>query len=169
VGNLAESGRPIDRLRGSGLHMSQDNLAQQSETGGAGGPDDALYDALLTALRGNARGRAFLDEYARRARQADTLAALAALARIEALLLRQGAVAPGLEAAPLHEISSDDAYVPFEFEPLPDAIGPANTPASDIDQVLSAAPIELAQPPSSADLLAQVMALSPEERIALFS
>jgi hypothetical protein len=148
--------------------MSHDNLAQQIETAGEStGRDDALYDALVTALRSNARGRAFLDEYARRARQADTLAALAALARIEGLLLRQTAP-QAAQAAPVQEISPDDAYVPFEFEPLPEATGPAQVHSPQADEDLSVAAIELA-PPSSADLLAQVMALSPEERIALFS
>jgi hypothetical protein len=147
--------------------MSQNNLAHEDGSGPAG-PDDALYDALVTALRSNARGRAFLGEYARRARQADTMAALAALARIETLLLRQTA-AQGAQRGPVQELWPDDAYVPFEFEPLPDATEPAPGHSTEVNQVLSVEAIDQVPPPSSADLLAQVMALSPEERIALFS
>jgi hypothetical protein len=115
--------------------MSEDNLARALPASGK--PcDDALYDTLVAALRGNARGRAFLDEVARRARAADTAAALAALARIEALLSR--------------ERSANDVV---EADLLPGA--GAEEPASPVHP--------------GADLLAQVMALSPEERIALFS
>jgi hypothetical protein len=134
--------------------MPQDNLAHH--VGGAEAPDDALYDALVAALRSNARGRAFLDEYARRARAADTAAALAALARIEARL-NGGPEAPAAAAQEIApELDSDDAYVPFEFEPLPDTGATNNVPSSRT-------------PARSAELMAQVMALSPEDRIALFS
>jgi hypothetical protein len=60
----------------------------------------------------------------------------------------------------VQEIHPDDAFVPFEFDLLPDTAAPAE-------------PRDALEPPaprrSSADLLAQVMALSPDERIALFS
>jgi hypothetical protein len=115
--------------------MAQDSLARELSAVDAP-PDDAIYEALVAALRSNARGRAFLDEYARRARAADTAAALAALARIEALLTRES-----------------EAVQPEALDAEPDVM-----PAPE-------------RPPhlSGADLLAQVMALSPEERIALFS
>jgi len=47
------------------------------------------YQALLALLSATARGRAFLDEHARRARHADTGVLLAAVARIEAQLAAQ--------------------------------------------------------------------------------
>lgn len=52
------------------------------------------YEALVSALSQNARGRAFLDEFARRARRADTDLLLAAIARLEALMRAQSQSAP---------------------------------------------------------------------------
>jgi len=121
-------------------------------------PDEALYDALLGALSSTARGRAFLDEHARRVRAEDTAAALAALARIEAMLVKQQSAATvTTEVVETREIEPDEAYVPFEFDPPPEieVTGEARS-ATDFRQVRE-------------DLLAQVRALSPEERIALFS
>jgi hypothetical protein len=137
--------------------MTHDSLARDlSATPADDAPsEDALYEALVAALRSNARGRAFLDEYARRSRAEDLAAALAALARIETLLTHQRAVEA---AAPVQEIHPDDAFVPFEFDLLPDTTAPVE-PAIE----------PVAPRRSSADLLAQVMALSPDERIALFS
>lgn len=139
--------------------MTQDSLARDLSVSGELS-DDPIYDALVAALRSNARGRAFLDEYARRCRAADTGAALQALARIEALLTKEQAVAPVADA---QEIHPDDAYVPFEIDFPPNAGRAAQTP--------EALEMPALPPPrrSSADLLTQVMALSPEERIALFS
>ncbi len=143
--------------------MTNDSLARELSVGSGPPSDDPIYDALVAALRGTARGRAFLDEYARRCRAADTRAALDALARIEAMLTREHGVVPA--AAPVAGVratESDDpdtAYVPFEIDFPPDSGRAAEPPAA------------LEAPPrrSSADLLMQVMALSPEERIALFS
>jgi hypothetical protein len=116
--------------------MTQDSLARDLSAGGEPS-DDPIYDALVAMLRSTARGRAFLDEYARRARAADTTAALNALARIEAMLSREHGLAPS--AIPAAENDQDAA----EADETPHL--------------------------KSADLLMQVMALSPEERIALFS
>jgi hypothetical protein len=115
--------------------MTQDSFAR--DLSAAAPSDDPIYDALVTTLRGTARGRAFLDEYARRARAADTATALKALARIEAMLSREHGIA---------------ASVPAEMDEDADTVEAGETPRL-----------------KSADLLAQVMALSPEERIALFS
>jgi hypothetical protein len=115
--------------------MTQDSLARELSADGALS-DDPIYDALVATLRGTARGRAFLDEYARRARASDTAAALSALARIEAMLSRELGVAPAGTPAVDEEPESEEPEMPRL---------------------------------KSADLLAQVMALSPEERIALFS
>ena len=49
------------------------------------------YRAFCTALEASARGRAFLAEYARRNRHADTATVLAALDRLEALVRSQSA------------------------------------------------------------------------------
>lgn len=113
--------------------MTQDSLARDLSADSALS-DDPIYDALVATLRATPRGRAFLDEYARRARATDTTAALNALARIEAMLSRDLGVAP----AGMPETHDEEA------EPEMPRL-------------------------KSADLLAQVMALSPEERIALFS
>jgi hypothetical protein len=52
-------------------------------------PTDADYDAICSAFRETARGRWFLDEYARRNRNADTRLVLDAVARLEANLESQ--------------------------------------------------------------------------------
>lgn len=53
--------------------------------------DEADFAALLGALQETARGRWFLDEFARRQRNADTLMVLDAVARIEARMAAQQA------------------------------------------------------------------------------
>src|SRR5689334_19366993 len=76
----------IDKRPRRGMHMSNEAQAL------AGAPQDAgdgEYEAFLGVLSSSARGRAFLAEHARRARQADTETLLAALARIEAMLAEQ--------------------------------------------------------------------------------
>ena len=135
--------------------MAEQRAAVDNETPS---PDEALYDALLAALSTTARGRAFLDEYARRVRASDTAAALAALARIETMLLKQQTTAAVTsEPVDVAEIDPDEAYVPFEFEPPPDSSAEGDSvKGTDFQQARE-------------ELLAQVMALSPEERIALFS
>ena len=141
--------------------MSDDNLARDLSAGSGPPSDDPIYDALVAALRGTARGRAFLDEYARRCRAADTRAALDALARIEAMLTREHGVVPAAApVAEVPEVDPDEAYVPFEIDFPPDSGRAAEAPAA------FEAPLPRR---SSTDLLMQVMALSPEERIALFS
>jgi hypothetical protein len=112
--------------------MTQDSLARDLS---AAATDDPIYDALVATLSATARGRAFLEEHARRARADDTRAALNALARIETMLSREHWVAPADEP-----VMDDEASAEPDMPRL-----------------------------KSADLLAQVMALSPEERIALFS
>ena len=53
--------------------------------------DYAVYEALFAALSENARGRAFLAEYASRNRSADTDMLLVALSRLEGHIARDGA------------------------------------------------------------------------------
>jgi hypothetical protein len=174
--------------RHGAAHVVQ-NLAQDSAQDRAVGLRDtadaepaidaASYDALYAALSANARGRAFLDEVARRARQADTSAALAALARIETKLnaslethaATEAVVAAPVPDEPVADYSPDDAHVPYEgvdhedADPLPALEAQHHVPAEPAPAPARAV---LDQSPH-ADLIAQVMALSPEERIALFS
>ncbi|SRR6185312_13364565 len=89
------------------------------------------YEALVSALSQNARGRAFLDEFARRARRADTDLLLAAIARLEALMRAQAQSAP------------------------------PQTPAEPVTSLSTPAPVN--------DPLAALMALSEDERLALFT
>ncbi len=72
------------------------------------GPDEASsggadYEATYAAVTESARGRWFLEEFARRNRRADTNLVLAALARVEAVL--RGGPAPRLAAADLAALS----------------------------------------------------------------
>jgi len=53
-------------------------------------PSEADYDEICATVMATARGRWFLDEYARRHRNADTEAALAALRRLEENLRNSG-------------------------------------------------------------------------------
>jgi hypothetical protein len=76
--------------------MRQDALARRNEPDAqptsvpsAEAPMPADYDALCAALGATARGRAFLDEHARRARQKDTALALQALSRLEEQLRKR--------------------------------------------------------------------------------
>jgi hypothetical protein len=59
-----------------------------------GAPSEDEYQTFCAALSASARGRAFLAEYARRHRGADTEVLLAALARLEALVRAQAGAKP---------------------------------------------------------------------------
>lgn len=76
--------------------MRHDALARRTEPDRepvSGLPAEALakadYEALCAALSATARGRAFLDEHARRARQQDTVLALQALSGLEEQLRKR--------------------------------------------------------------------------------
>jgi len=82
--------------------MRQDSLARRTAPDAepvsvlpaeASAPAD--YDALCAALSATARGRAFLDEHARRARQKETTLALQALSRLEEQLRNRDAESEG--------------------------------------------------------------------------
>ncbi len=64
--------------------MSDGSLALSTMPPGL--PADADYDALCQALMASARGRWFLEEYAKRNRNADTGVVLDAIARVEAVV-----------------------------------------------------------------------------------
>src|SRR5262245_59904960 len=63
---------------------------------------DSDYDSILAAVMETARGRWFLQEYARRNRNADTGTLLAAIDRIESLLKSKDS-----EAGPEASVASD--------------------------------------------------------------
>jgi hypothetical protein len=82
--------------------MRQDTLARRTEPDAesvsarsADPPMPAEYDALCAALGATARGRAFLDEHARRARRKDTALALQALSRLEEQLRKRDSAGEG--------------------------------------------------------------------------
>lgn len=187
------------------MHMSNEAQALAGESPGES-TDDGEYKAFLTVLASSARGRAFLAEHARRARQADTEMLLAALARIEDMLAEQRALAaapapplppptplaPGataLAAIAAQAIAAAEHDMPevkvikagsrpppphFEGE---DFAGPATpapklpNPAAESNVIADFVPPEHAAPPGTpvADALGHILALSEEERLALFS
>jgi hypothetical protein len=77
------------------MHMAGEALAQEGlaapPAGAQSGPSEDEYQTFCAALQASARGRAFLTEYARRNRGADTDVLLAALARLEAVMRAQRA------------------------------------------------------------------------------
>ena len=82
--------------------MRQDALARRTDPDAepvsaspAAMPAQTDYDALCAALGATARGRAFLDEHARRARQKETALALQALSRLEEQLRKRDTEAEG--------------------------------------------------------------------------
>ncbi|MCL2716025.1 MAG: hypothetical protein FWD68_16005 [Alphaproteobacteria bacterium] len=71
--------------------MASDAFAISPISARAVAPDEIDYDAIRDAFMETARGRWFLDEYARRNRNADTSMVLDAVTRIETTLARQRA------------------------------------------------------------------------------
>jgi hypothetical protein len=69
------------------MHMPIEATAQAA----AADANEDEYQALCAALSASARGRAFLEEYARRHRAQDSERVLAAIARLEALIRTQRA------------------------------------------------------------------------------
>jgi hypothetical protein len=154
---------------------------------------DSDYDTILGAVMETARGRWFLHEYARRNRNADTGTVLAAIDRIESLLKSRETAAP-----PAASVSDAPASVPDIFMQLRDIAenliecgaptylcndllrrieelalayaepAESQTPANPRPVVIpSVVEIAVAEPPR--DPFADILALSPEERIALFT
>jgi hypothetical protein len=166
--------------------------------------DDIEYQALCDTLAQSARGRAFLAEYARRNRQADTESLLVAIARIEArlradasavqrlrddlrvLLIAIRLARPEIDAAGPAAKADKLAKLLDLLERRIDAMSETKPvalfPAADEAPV---AHLAIVQPPQAPELpadapamapaaplrdpLAAIMALSEEERIALFT
>jgi hypothetical protein len=83
--------------------MANEPLAlARSSQASASGQDD--YEAFHEVLAASARGRAYLAEHARRSRAADTEMALAALARIEALVRANGTAQADAVRAELRQL-----------------------------------------------------------------
>jgi hypothetical protein len=169
------------------------------------------YEALLTTLSASALGRAFLAEFARRNRAADTDMLLAAIARLEASIAAQR---PPAAEVPVDAATADTLVKPNAGEASVEAVlaeapaepATAEAPSEPADaaaeatavpemtwtvelslpaeqcEVAAAAPE--APPPETApvpprdaseaatprrDPLTQIMALSEDERVALFS
>ena len=144
-------------------------------------PADADYDAIYTAFMATARGRWFLEEYARRNRNADTALLLGAIARIDDVIRRgqdlaasqpaaTAAVRDGEPSAPAPEASTDPlADVAAAMTALMRSRDAARAPEPPCPSAppppADAAVAALAQ----ADPLAALTAMSEAQRIALFT
>ena len=166
--------------------------------------DDTGYQALCDTLAESTRGRAFLAEYARRNRHADTEQLLAAIARIETRLRADASVvqrlrddlrvlliairlarpeidatAPAAKADKLAKLLDLlERRIDAISETKPVALFPAadEAPVAHLAIVQPPQELELPAAPAAAapvvlprDPLAAIMALSEEERIALFT
>ena len=138
-------------------------------------PDDGSdrdYAMLLATLSSSERGRAFLAEYARRNRLAETEMLLTAIARLEAMIAAQQA-----------SLARPAPEEPAPTPPAP-AEGPATAGMAQTTSWVEAAPAWADTSPEEApatageqpaalaatdDPFAQLMALSEDERLALFT
>ena len=124
-------------------------------------PSEDDYRALCDALSESGRGRAFLAEHARRSRDADTQALLAAIARLEARLRA--------DASAVQRLRDDLRMLLIAIRlarPQIDAAGPAAQAVQlaqlldllerRIDALADAKPAELAPPDAAADAPARV-------------
>ncbi len=116
----------------------------------------ADYEAIETALMATARGRAFLAEYARRARGSDNARLLAAIERLEARLNAQAGAIAGL----VGEATEGDG---------PD--GETTAHAGECDSVIAAPRPEPISPVDDPRLaaLSRLDGLPLVDRLALFS
>ena len=78
------------------------NEAAGAGGGAAGRPSEDEYQTLCAALSASARGRAFLAEYARRNRHADTEVLLAAIERLEARMRADASRGAAATRRPAH-------------------------------------------------------------------
>jgi hypothetical protein len=84
---------------------NEPSMLARSQPRTAPASDD--YQAFSEVLGASARGRAFLDEHARRSRQADSAALLAALSRIEAMMRANAGTAAEPLRAELRKLVAD--------------------------------------------------------------
>jgi hypothetical protein len=93
-----------------------------------GAPDEADYHAFCTALSQSARGRAFLAEYARRNRNADTRPLRDAIERLQISRRRSGSAAEVLVKQKLRALLDDITTAQNEIEASIMAIRTASSP-----------------------------------------
>lgn len=149
------------------------------------------YDSILSAVMETARGRWFLHEYVRRNRNADTGTLLAAIDRIKSLLkARESDGAAETVPAPagvtdivaqLREIAENliecgaPTYLCNELirriEELDLAISQSadGPPTAETEPIAAVTQLEIVVSEELRDPFADILALSPEERIALFT
>lgn len=147
---------------------------------------DSDYDTILAAVMETTRGRWFLHEYARRNRNADTGMLLTAIDRIESLLTAREAApetaasgaAPDVSAnlAPLRDIAENliecgaPTYLCNDLLRRIDELALAyGKPADKAAPVAAASEVEIVGATTPRDPYADILALTPEERIALFT
>jgi hypothetical protein len=132
-------------------------------------PNEDDYRALRDALSESGRGRAFLAEHARRSRDADTQALLAAIARLEARLRADASAVERLRddlrmlliAIRLARPQIDDAGPAAQAVQLAQLL---DLLERRIDALADARPAELTPPHSEADERASLAAVpSPEQ------
>src|SRR3569623_1249173 len=92
------------------MSMAEEAFALSPLSASAASPTDADYHAIREAFMETARGRWFLNEYAKRNRNADTAMVLEAVARIEQSIGAQSEAA----APPAPEIMSEAALAALE-------------------------------------------------------
>jgi hypothetical protein len=151
---------------------------------------DSDYDSILSAVMETARGRWFLHEYVRRNRNADTGTLLAAIDRIESMLkardsdgAEENAPAPagatGIVAR-LRDLAENliecgaPTYLCNELVRRIEELDLAISQRADGAATAEAGPIaftqvEIVVSEEFRDPFADILALSPEERIALFT
>ncbi len=91
--------------------MAEEAFALSPLSASAASPTDADYHAIREAFMETARGRWFLNEYAKRNRNADTAMVLEAVARIEQSIGAQGEAAA---SPPAPEVMSEAALAALE-------------------------------------------------------
>jgi hypothetical protein len=223
AGRLAESSGLIDKLPVQGLHMASEPQARAIRPES---PAEDDYQTLRTALEASARGRAFLNEHARRNRSVDIGILLTAINRLavqmeadaEVVTEMRAALATVLDLLETRFAAPEESVAEDATEPAPEqlvsapppiaAIPPSAEPESPVlmlaveplaeeapsqpvplsvaimpevnvlDAAVAAAEAAPVKPASARAetpngermrLLAPIMALSEDERLALFT
>lgn len=127
--------------------MADDAFALSPITARASLPTQEDYDAICTAFMETARGRWFLNEYARRNRNADTRAVLDAVARLEDMIAAKGNETPAAEPARFEDprLGELEQLVAAVAEELRELAARIATDASDVapaTPVLPSAPLD---------------------------
>lgn len=119
---------------------------------------DSDYDIILTALMETPRGRAFLQEYAHRNRNADTATLLMAIGRIEGLLISKGLEPAASEPPAATESARGTAT---------ESNATARVEMTVVETVTAAESADASS--TMRDPFADIRALSDIEKIALFT